>query len=68
MITTLALFGSVAGAWLVARHDKRGFYVWLIANTFWLWDSWGRGDMQQSILWIYYNFTCIIGIRSWKSG
>lgn len=65
-ITTIALVGSVLGAWMVARHDKMGFYVWLIANTLWLYDSVSRGDVQQSILWIYYNITCVVGIRSWK--
>jgi hypothetical protein len=68
MITTLALIGSVVGAWMVARHNKNGFYVWLVANTLWLYDSWGRGDVEQSLLWIYYNATCIIGIVSWKNG
>lgn len=65
--TTLALFGSMGGALLVARQHKSGFYVWLVSNMLWLNDSYARGDIQQSVLWIYYNITCIIGIRTWKS-
>jgi hypothetical protein len=63
--TTFALMGSVIGAWLVAKHNVAGFYIWLVANTLWLIDSVGRGDVNQSILWIYYTVTCVVGIKSW---
>jgi nicotinamide riboside transporter PnuC len=66
VITTLALIGSVVGAWLVARHDIRGYFIWIFANILWVADSLGRGDIQQTILWLYYIFTCFIGIYSWR--
>jgi len=67
MITTIALFASILGAWLVADHNVKGYYIWLISNLLWSVDSVSRGDIQQTILWLYFVATCIIGIRKWKN-
>jgi len=66
MFTLIALFGSIVGSWLIAKQNRNGFYLWIIANTFWLINSIGRGDITQGTLWVYNDITCVIGLLTWR--
>jgi len=64
----LALIMSISGAYLVASNDKmkrrKGFIIWFLSNTIWLVNSIILFDPTQSILWIYYNWTCYLGFKN----
>lgn len=64
MIYTLALLGSMTGSILIAsKHAKHRIYasiIWFIANCIWLYGSISDRNINQSMLWIFYNIMCII--------
>lgn len=64
MIFTIALIGSMVGSILIAsKHANHRIYasiIWFIANCIWLSGSISEGDINQSMLWVFYNIMCII--------
>jgi hypothetical protein len=66
IITIVALIGSVVGAWLVAKRDSFGFVIWLVANSLWFIDAYSRDDYIQMVLWVYYSYTCVVGLQEWE--
>lgn len=67
MITNIALILSMLGSFLISCKDKNGFYVWIISNILWFYDSINRYDIQQAFLWIFYLCNCIIGLYIWNN-
>ena len=71
MIEILKLIGlpaSVIGAYFVASGIRKyrlfAFCIWIIANIIWLINSLIISDYTQSMLWIFYILTCLIGIKN----
>lgn len=64
MIFTIALLGSMLGSIFIASSKPKNRIVasiiWFIANCIWLSGSISEGNIEQSILWIFYNGTCIL--------
>lgn len=67
----VAVVLSATGSYLVALNDKKkrliGFSIWIISNIIWTIDSIMMVNYTQTILWIYYNLMCLLGIKNnWK--
>jgi len=64
MIFTIALILSMAGSIYIASDKPKNriiaSIIWFMANCIWLSGSIADGNIQQSILWIFYNTTCIL--------
>ena len=67
----VAVILSAAGSYLVALNDKKkrlfGFSIWIVSNVIWTADSIMMVNYTQTVLWIYYNLMCLLGIKNnWK--
>lgn len=67
----VAVVLSATGSYLVALNDKKkrliGFSIWIISNIIWTVDSIMMVNYTQTVLWIYYNLMCLLGIKNnWK--
>ena len=64
----LAVCLSATGSYLVAEKtpQKRliGFSVWIVSNIIWTVDSIMYQNYTQTILWVYYNVMCLLGIKN----
>jgi hypothetical protein len=67
----LALILSITGSYLVAskENSKRriGFGIWFISNSIWFINSVVALDITQSLLWLFYNWTCYLGFKNSKN-
>jgi len=64
----LAVVLSATGSYLVALNDRKkrllGFSIWIISNVIWTVDSIIIMNYTQTVLWIYYNLMCLLGIKN----
>jgi len=69
-VIIIALILSIIGSILVASNNKHkrfiGFLMWIIANILWINDAFIRRDSYQSILWIFYLLTAMLGLYNNK--
>lgn len=68
VISNIALFLSLAGAWLISRLCIRGYWLWIIGNIIWVYLAAERNDTSQIILFVIYTYLCFNGIKNWRKG
>jgi hypothetical protein len=62
----MSLYGSHLVSQPTIDAQRRGFGMWLVANTIWVINAIILQDWQQTILWIAYNITAYRGYVSRK--
>jgi len=64
MIFTIALIGSMLGSVFIASSEPKNrmiaSMIWFMANCIWLYGSISNNDINQSMLWVFYNIMCIV--------
>lgn len=62
LITIIALIGS----YLNSNRNKKGFYLWIITNTFWCILDYKTGLKAQSFLYLCYIIIALKGLITWS--
>ena len=68
IITWSLTFLSLLGAFLNARMDIRGFYIWIISNVGWIIINIYKEIYAGAALFIVYTAISAYGIYSWRIG
>ena len=58
---------SIAGTILVTKQDRRGFYLWSVANLGWLVVDVKAELYSQAFLFSVYLMLSIWGLITWKT-
>lgn len=53
---------ALVGAFLVSNFDKRGFYLWLVSNSFFTFYSYVNGNYAGAVLFTVYFCITLNGI------
>ena len=61
LFTGIALLGSYFNA---TMRVKLSYFLWFVSNFFFLWHNFHVGELQQGILFAFYLFTSIVGIKN----
>ena len=67
VVEWLATVLSLVGASMIAYQIKNGFYVWILANIFWISFSWKHKHYGLLFLSTSYLVINIIGLINWNS-
>lgn len=59
--TIVALLGSYFNA---TMRCKLSYVLWLGSNVFFLWHNFRVGEVQQGVLFAFYLYTAILGIKN----
>jgi len=66
IIKIIALLCSITGALMITSRKGKtrlfAFLILIVANTMWLINAITISDYTQAALWVFYIFTCILGI------
>jgi len=57
IVNWIVTFIAILGAYLVSCYDKRGFYLWIISNTFFMFSSIFNG--QYALAFLFFVYLCI---------
>jgi len=60
----IAMGLGILGAILNARLNVLGFFVWIVANSLWIYIFWGNNWPAVGQFAIF-NIVCVIGIFKW---
>lgn len=66
LITWLITLMALIGSFLNSNRDKRGFYLWIITNTFWCILDYRAGLLAQSFLYLCYIIVAVKGLFTWR--
>jgi nicotinamide riboside transporter PnuC len=57
---------TLAGTFLNARQDVRGFYVWGLANLVWMVYGVSTNQVFLSIVYVVNTVFCYYGVQCWR--
>lgn len=66
ILTGILSILSLAGTVLITKQDRRGFALWIVANTGWVVVDYQAGVYAQSLLFFVYLILAVWGWVRWK--
>lgn len=66
ILTWIVTFVSIIGTIFNSFQKRVGFWLWLIANLFWVFYNIKEGIYAQAALFGFNSIMCIVGLIKWK--
>lgn len=57
IVNWIVTFIAITGAYLVSCYNKKGFYLWIISNTFFMFQGLLTG--QYALAFLFFVYLCI---------
>lgn len=66
ILQAFILITGIAGQFLVAHRNTKGFYYWLACNAAAFIASVANNLYGMAALYVFYSFMCFYSIKTWK--